>query len=106
MATGVSITDRAVEKIKQQLAFIPGVIVGINVELNPEVQRTADTYKLDTKPFPVSSTDFSKDSTSQSGQIAGRPGAQSNGVGNNAVSLQQTAGGSGGTPAIRDRDHR
>ena len=36
--------------------MIPGVIVGVNVELNPEVQHSIATVKLDPKPVTVSST--------------------------------------------------
>lgn len=79
-------------KIQQQLAYIPGVIVGINAELNPEMLNSSTTIKLDPKPVTVATKESSKESTSRAPQIGGRPGAASNGVvGNTPVSLQQTA---------------
>jgi flagellar M-ring protein FliF len=81
-------------KIAGQLAMIPGVIVGVNVELSPEIQNTSDSYKLDTKPVTVNSTEFSKESSSQPVTPAGRPGAVSNGVGNQPVAVSSTSAGS------------
>ena len=54
------------QKINQQLAFIPGVIVGINAELNPEIKRQQNGVKFDIKPFAVSTTDVTKDATTAS----------------------------------------
>jgi flagellar M-ring protein FliF len=79
------------EKIEQQLSMIPGVIVGVNVELNPVVEHTTSLIKYDPKPVSVATTEFSKEATSQAPGIGGRAGAQSNGVANAQVSLQQTA---------------
>jgi flagellar M-ring protein FliF len=80
------------QKIAQQLAMIPGVIVGVNVELTPEIENTASTVKYDPKPVTVATTEFNKEATTQGPGNGGRPGAQSNGVtGNSPVSLQQTA---------------
>jgi len=78
-------------KISEQLGYIPGVVVGVNVELNPQLEHTSQAVKLDPKPVAVLSSEFSKEATTQTPQVAGRPGAQSNGVGNSPVSLQQTA---------------
>jgi flagellar M-ring protein FliF len=79
-------------KIQLQLAYIPGVIVGVNAELNPEMHNSTTQVKLDPKPVAVLTKESTKESTSQAPQIAGRPGAASNGVvGNTPVSLQQTA---------------
>jgi flagellar M-ring protein FliF len=58
-------------KITDQLSMIPGVVVGVNVELTP--------------------------------QIAGRPGAQANGVGNQPVSIAAAAG-SGGSNLTETRN--
>ena len=79
-------------KIQQQLAYIPRVIVGVNAELNPEMHNSTTQVKLDPKPVAVLTKESNKESSSRSPQIAGRPGAASNGVvGNTPVSLQQTA---------------
>ncbi len=81
-------------KISQQLAYIPGVIVGVNAELNPETLRSQQTIKYDPKPVTVATRETSKEATSRAPQLAGRPGAQANGVGNQPVALQQaTASG-------------
>ncbi|HZN32344.1 MAG TPA: hypothetical protein VFB80_00945 [Pirellulaceae bacterium] len=80
------------EKISQQLSMIPGVVVGVNVELSPEIEHTSDLLKLDPKPVTVLAGEYSKDSTIQGPGNGGRPGAQSNGVhGNTPVNLNLTA---------------
>jgi flagellar M-ring protein FliF len=81
-------------KIAGQLSMIPGVIVGVNVELNPDIQNTSDSYKLDPKPVTVNSTEFSKESSSQPAVPAGRPGAVSNGVGNQPIAVSTSSAGS------------
>jgi flagellar M-ring protein FliF len=78
-------------KIQQQLAYIPRVIVGVNAELNPELHNSSTLFKLDPKPVAVNTKESTKESSSHSPQIAGRPGAVSNGVGNTPQSVQQTA---------------
>jgi flagellar M-ring protein FliF len=78
------------QKIAQQLSMIPGVIVGVNVELSPEIENSANLVKYDPKPVTVATTEYNKDATLQAPLVSGRPGAQSNGVqGNTSVSLQQ-----------------
>jgi flagellar M-ring protein FliF len=90
-------------KIQLQLAYIPGVIVGINAELNPETQNSSTTTKYDPKPVTVATKESSKESTSHAPQVQGRPGAQPNGVGNSPVALQQatTAGAESQTTETR-----
>lgn len=80
------------QKIQQQLAYIPGVIVGVNAELNPEVQHNTQSVKLDPKPVTVTARESSKEAVTRTPQVAGRPGAVSNGVGNQPVSLQASSG--------------
>ncbi len=81
-------------KIYDQLAMIPGVIVGVNVELNPELQHSTQTIKLDPKPTTVSTRENSKEMTATQPGPGGRPGAESNGVaGNRAIAVNPTAGG-------------
>lgn len=80
------------QKIQQQLAYIPGVIVGVNAELNPEVQHSTQSVKLDPKPVTVTARESSKEAITRQPQVAGRPGAVSNGVGNQPVALQSAAG--------------
>lgn len=81
------------EKIEQQLSMIPGVIVGVNVELNPVVEHTTSLVKYDPKPVSVNTTEFSKEASSQAPGIGGRVGAAPNGISNAPVSVQQTVAG-------------
>jgi flagellar M-ring protein FliF len=83
-------------KIQQQLSYIPGVIVGVNVELHPEVKHDSQVVKFDPKPVTVATKESTKESKSHTPQVAGRPGAQSNGVetpGNRAVAVSAPAAG-------------
>lgn len=90
-------------KIQLQLSYIPGVIIGVNAELNPEMLRNTTTTKFDPKPVTVLTKESSKESTTHSPGVAGRPGAQSNGVGNQPVALQQTTTGSGESQTTETR---
>ena len=83
-------------KIADQLSMIPGVIVGINAELNPELEHSIRTVKLDPKPVPINARETTKESTTTAPHVAGRPGAVANGVGNQPQSVA-SAGGSGGS---------
>lgn len=81
-------------KIYDQLAMIPGVIVGVNVELNPELVHNTHSTKLDPKPTTVRTSESSKEMTSTQPSPGGRPGAESNGVnGNRAIAVNATSGG-------------
>lgn len=92
------------QKIAQQLSMIPGVIVGVNVELTPDVENTANILKIDPKPVTVATTESSEESSSTAPSVGGRPGAQSNGVvGNTGVSLQQTAAGGAESQMSKNR---
>jgi flagellar M-ring protein FliF len=78
-------------KIAEQLAMIPGVIVGVNVEMDPQMQHTSQMVKLDPKPITLSSKESSRESATQVPNQAGRPGAVPNGVGNQAVAVSAQA---------------
>jgi flagellar M-ring protein FliF len=83
-------------KIKEQLSYIPGVIVGINVELNPETLHKSDVLKYDKQPVPLRMQESTKESTTRSPNTGGRVGAQANGVetpGNRAVAVTGAAAG-------------
>jgi flagellar M-ring protein FliF len=90
-------------KIAEQLAYIPGVIVGINVELNPEERQSSITVKVDPKPVVGFSSEYDKEQTSQSPTISGRPGAQSNLVGNQPIDLRQSAASGNGESTLTER---
>jgi len=77
-------------KIADQLAMIPNVVVGVNVELSPDLQHSMQTIKLDPKPVTVSANEMNKESTVTNPNPAGRPGAVPNGVGNQPVAITST----------------
>jgi flagellar M-ring protein FliF len=83
-------------KIQQQLAYIQGVIVGVNVELNPETLHTKHTFTPDLKPVPIDTQESTKESMTRSPQGGGRPGAQANGVespGNRSLAVTNATAG-------------
>lgn len=83
-------------KIQSQLAYIPGVIVNVNAELNPEMHHSSTTTKYDPKPVTVISNETTKEQKSHSAGVAGRPGAVPNGVdapGNRGIAVTAPAGG-------------
>ena len=80
-------------KIVDQLSMIPGVVVGVNVELSPQTKKTTQTVKIDAKPVTISTSEFEKDSSTQPANPAGRPGAAPNGVGNQPVAVTTTTSG-------------
>jgi flagellar M-ring protein FliF len=90
-------------KISDQLSMIPGVKVGVNVEMNPEVQHSTQSVKLDPKPVALSSTESSKETTTQMPLHGGRPGALPNGVGNQPQAVASTGAGSGESTSNESR---
>jgi flagellar M-ring protein FliF len=83
-------------KVKEQLSYIPGVIVGINVELNPETVHSTNKVQYDSKPVAVNIQETTKEATTRSPNIGGRVGAQSNGVetqGNRPIAVTTAGGG-------------
>src|SRR4051812_13621732 len=83
-------------KIQSQLAYIAGVIVNVNAELNPEMHHSSTTTKYDPKPVTVISNETSKEQKSHAAGVAGRPGAVPNGVdqpGNRGIAVTPPAGG-------------
>jgi flagellar M-ring protein FliF len=76
-------------KITEMLSMIPGVIVGVNVELNPEMEQSTQSVKIDPKPVTVMASEFQKEDTRQQPGLGGRPGAVPNGVSNQPVDLRQ-----------------
>jgi flagellar M-ring protein FliF len=83
------------KKIYDRLSMIPGVVVGVNVDLSPQVQSDTTTIKLDSKPVPIRSTETTRESSSSAPVNAGRPGAVPNGVapvGNQPAEVASAAG--------------
>ena len=92
-------------KIAEQLVMIPGVIVGVNVEMNPEIKHSTSSFKLDPKPVTVASEETTKESTTTAAGNAGRPGALPNGVGNTpqAVATATSTGNQSTTTESRSQ---
>ncbi|HMC12650.1 MAG TPA: hypothetical protein VKH44_15225 [Pirellulaceae bacterium] len=92
-------------KIQDHLKYIPGVIVNVNAELNPEMQRSLQTVKIDQKPVAIATNESTKESTSHAPNIGGRPGAVPNGLdgpGNRATAVSASvAGGESQTTETR-----
>jgi flagellar M-ring protein FliF len=84
------------KKIQLQLSYIPGVIVGVNAELNPEMLNSSTTVKHDPKPVALLTKESTKEQTQHTPGAIGRPGAQSNGVetpGNRSVAVSAPTSG-------------
>lgn len=68
------------DKILEQLAMIQGVSVGVNVELDPEINNQVSSLKFDKDPTSVEVKTFTKEANSTASETGGRPGAVPNGV--------------------------
>jgi flagellar M-ring protein FliF len=80
------------QKIMNQLSVYPGVVVGVDVELDPKLRYDANRFQIDPKQtVALRQRDISKSSVNTEPGPAGRPGAESNGVGNTpqTVSIEQ-----------------
>lgn len=91
------------KKIYNQLTMIPGVVVGVNVELSPEIQHTIQTMKLEPKPVTVFASESQKEATSSPHVPAGRPGAVPNGVGNQPIAVNAGAAGGNESQSTESR---
>jgi len=80
------------EKIAQQLKVIPGVLVAVNVELNPELAHEEIAQKFDQQPTAVSSIETNRESMTKNQPAGGQPGAVPNGVGSNQPASVSAAG--------------
>jgi len=84
------------KKIQFELSYVPGVIVGVNAELNPEMHNSSTTIKHDPKPVALVTKESTKEQMQHTPGIGGRPGAQPNGVetpGNRPVAVTLPAPG-------------
>lgn len=85
-------------KIEARLTHIPGVIVGVNVELNPETRNQTNTVKYNDKPVTVRASEATSESTSTAPDVGGAAGARANNVGdgfrgNQAAQVSSTTTG-------------
>lgn len=73
------------DKIYDGLRMYPGIVVGVNVELDPHTKSTTNSVKYDPKPVNLQSDQAS--SSQESEPFGGRPGAVPNlAVGNRPLS--------------------
>jgi flagellar M-ring protein FliF len=72
------------DKIRGALAYISGVIVKVNVELNPELKLNRTQVKVDPKPVPIDVQEDNKTSNTTGTASGGRPGLASQQGGANA----------------------
>ncbi|MHB0955777.1 MAG: hypothetical protein ACYC0X_05290 [Pirellulaceae bacterium] len=70
------------EKIKDCLAVYPGIVVGVNVELDPELDSESRKVVVDSQPTALESNTYRKTSESKPSG-GGRPGAVPNEVPSN-----------------------
>jgi flagellar M-ring protein FliF len=84
-------------KIYDRLRMIPGVVVGVNVDLDPEVLHQTTTHKIDPKPVAVQTSESSETSNSTQPGTSGRPGAVPNSLVNAPASVGQDKGAQSST---------
>lgn len=80
------------EKIEKHLTTIPGVLVAVNVELNPELSHEEIAQKFDPQPVAIANVESNRESTSKNQPAGGQPGAVPNGVGSNQPATVSAAG--------------
>lgn len=66
------------ERIGKSLEYIPGVVVGVNVDLDPIRASGEREVKFDTKPFPVRTVEETELERSDETKPTGEPGFKSN----------------------------
>jgi flagellar M-ring protein FliF len=91
-------------KILDALAYVPGVTVNVNVELDKELRRHEERVKVDPKAVQVSSTEETLTETTSSAPPGGRPGAVAQASGANSAAVLQAA--SSGTRSENEKAMR
>jgi flagellar M-ring protein FliF len=79
------------DKISKALAFVPGALVTVDVELSKETVFHEDTTTIDPKPVVLRSTTLEKSNVNARAASAGRPGV--NGQANQQASITSGAAG-------------
>ncbi len=64
------------DKITSALSMYPGIVVGVNVDLDPKVREATSKVTYDPRPTPIESSTTRK--TVENTQIGGRPGTDPN----------------------------
>jgi flagellar M-ring protein FliF len=89
------------EKISATLAYIPGVLVTSNVELDPETEHSETHTDYDPKAVPYSTIETSKASLNRGAATSGRPGVTAQ----NGVNQPAVVGSSGGSENTQEDNH-
>jgi flagellar M-ring protein FliF len=90
------------DKIAATLAYIPGVVVTSNVELDPETERSETHTDYDPKAVPYNTIETTKNNVMRGAGPNGRPGvAAQNGVNQPAV----VGSGGGGSENTEEDNH-
>ncbi len=79
-------------KIYDRLRMIPGVVVGVNVDLDPDLLHQTHSHKLDPKSVAVQTTESNENISSTMPTTAGRPGAVPNSMVNAPAQVSQERG--------------
>ena len=94
------------QKFETALAYIPGVIVTTNVELDPQTYHQEKTVNLDPKAaVPVDSEKTTTTNSTQSAAPAGRPGLPAQGGVNAPGAIGSTAGQTNRNEEESDHSH-
>ncbi|HTN74919.1 MAG TPA: flagellar M-ring protein FliF C-terminal domain-containing protein, partial [Pirellulaceae bacterium] len=80
-------------KIYDRLRMIPGVVVGVNVDLDPDILHQTNSHKLDPKAVAVEVSESSEISNSTLPTTGGRPGTVPNSMVNAPAAVSQEKGG-------------
>lgn len=78
------------EKIRKALAFVPGAVVSVDVELTKEMVLHEDSVTVDPKPVTIRSSTAEKSASRSRPTPAGRPGV--NGQANQQASITTSEG--------------
>lgn len=84
-------------KILARLSMIPGVVVGVNVDLDPEVLHQTSSHKVDPKAVAVQTSESTETSSSTQPTTSGRPGAVPNSMVNAPAAIAQDKGAQSNT---------
>jgi flagellar M-ring protein FliF len=79
-------------KIYDRLRMIPGVVVGVNVDLDPELVHQTSSHKIDPKPVAVQTSESTETNASTQPTNAGRPGAVPNSLVNAPAAVSADKG--------------
>lgn len=86
--------NQLTKKLYDQLSFIPGPKINVQIELQPEVRHQIESVKFNDKPTALRSSTVTEEETSSNKPTGGRPGTAPNndpaGFANSAASVAAT----------------